>query len=58
MAAPYLHACKIPRMGLSTYNLWFVQRPYKTMNGEPVYTVGKSFMRDVPLSFEHQMENL
>ncbi len=28
------------------------------MNGEPVYTVGKSFMRDVPLSFEHQMENL
>ncbi|CAL8461632.1 g1163 [Coccomyxa elongata] len=34
------------------------QRPYKTMSGEPVYTVGKSFMRDVPLSFEHQMENL
>ncbi|CAL5229391.1 g12709 [Coccomyxa viridis] len=34
------------------------QAPYKGMAGEPVYTVGKSFQRDQPLSWEFIMENL
>jgi hypothetical protein len=30
----------------------------KTRDGKPVTTVFKGFQRDMPLSYEHQMENL